>query len=112
VFIYYWHELVHCFHVTDGYFAPRWDAAEEFRTTGLFQYEHGGDFTENALRRVAGLPRRPVYSWLGERPDVLSEEKRRRKAMRLPENPRDYIVGVEDNFDQWSRRAWLPPGRR
>jgi hypothetical protein len=114
LFIYYWHELVHCLHVaTGGYRAPKWDAEEEFRTVGLFQYEHGGDFTENALRRVLRLPRRPVYCWSEDADPVkLFAEKQRRLSLNLPENPRDYIRDVEDSFDQWARRAWLRPPSR
>ncbi|MBI4522521.1 MAG: hypothetical protein HY695_01775 [Deltaproteobacteria bacterium] len=105
VFIYYWHELVHGLHVAEGSLGA-WDAEEEFRTTGLYTLQYdAAQFTENALRRDAGLPRRPVYCWRGDNIAVLELEKRRRKNLGLPENPREYVRGVEDNFDRYWLRA-------
>jgi hypothetical protein len=98
-FIYYWHELVHGLHVAEGTWRA-WDAEEEFRTVGLYNYQ-SDTFTENTLRQRAGLPRRPVYCWIGDRQDVLRVEMQRRKRYGLPENPRQYLVGAEDDFNGW-----------
>lgn len=99
-FIYYYHEIIHCLHVVSNYWAPAWDAEEEFRTVGLYSHE-GGRFTENAFRKILGLPRRPVYTWIGSKTRIPEMQKRRLYG--LPPKPRDYIKGVEDDFKKWEQ---------
>lgn len=106
-FVYYFHEIIHCLHVVSSYFAPSWDAIEEFKTVGLYNYD-GAVFTENAFRKILGLPRRPVYTWIGAK--TLAREMVVRKQYGLPPKPKDYLRGVEDNFSEWAK--WKRKNRK
>lgn len=111
-FIYYFHEILHCLHVVQNYFAPTWNAEEEFKTVGLFNYD-GSQFTENGFRKLLGLPRRPVYNWIGFIDQKkLKEEMVQRRRHRLPPDPRKYIKNVEDDFQKWEQWKAKNLGRR
>lgn len=114
IWVYLFHELVHCLHVVDSYMSPLGSPIDEFRTTGLYQYANER-ISENAFRREAGLPRRPAYNWV-DPSDTLDAEKQVRAAGGLPADPQDYMSGVEDDFSSWHSwlnshgNAWAPAG--
>jgi hypothetical protein len=62
--VYYFHELLHCYYMISGQGGKFGSPENEFRVTGLFEYEQDLLFTENAFRYEIDLPRRPVYSWV------------------------------------------------
>lgn len=102
--IYLFHELVHCLNISESYSSPIDSPEDEFRTTGLYRYATER-ISENSFRRQAGLPRRPVYNWVGSSP-TLATEQRLRLDSGLSADPQNYLRNVEDDFASWDN--WFP----
>ena len=84
-YVYLFHELVHFLHrASFGWSGYHADAVEEFRTVGLYNFKSEA-LCENALRREAGLPRRPCYSWVKTDTDMYSAERAMRNGLKLPQ---------------------------
>jgi Effector protein len=83
-YVYLFHELVHFLHSEQqGIFNYKSNIAEEFTAVGLYNSKFEV-ISENALRREAGLPRRPCYTW--ETKSVLYEQERlMRVQLKMPE---------------------------
>jgi hypothetical protein len=83
-YVYLFHELVHFLHNEEGSFKA--DMNEEYRSVGLYEFENE-PISENSLRKEAGLPRRPCYTWEpnGKNVKKYELEKNMRTLRRLPE---------------------------
>lgn len=85
-YAYVFHELLHFYHDLLGEFQSKGNLDEEFRTVGLYQYQHE-KFSENSFRKQLNLPRRPCYVWKKTQKNLAmyQMEKKLRAIRKLPE---------------------------